>query len=180
MRIVFEEVQNYKEERFEKNIYHTFDLSDRFERKMLHTWIDDQGEEVGMIEEQESGFTESYEEVMDEVEKIHGLISNKDYKGLKMGMFDYFDFDIVEESLFEALENSGYKVEQSSASCSLYVKINDKEIRISDHERPSYQDESGIWHEWSYDNSIVSESRKITKKQLEEVGISLPEEEYYF
>jgi|SRR5690625_322817 len=179
MKLLFTEVQNYKDERFEKKVYHLFDLEDRFERKMLHTWIDDQGEEIGLIEEQESSFTESYEEVMEEVEEIHDLISAKDYDGLKMGMFDYFDFDIVEETLQEALENKGYKVEKSAASCSLYVKIGDKEVRISDHERPSYQDESGIWHEWDYENNIVEESKKVTKEQLRSVGIELPEEEYY-
>src|SRR5690625_3184026 len=112
--------------RFENEIYNLEYSSDR---RILHEVIE---EYVGELED----------EVLEELELAHELISNKDVKGLIDGFFVYSELVFLEveenEMLKDALESAGYKVESSNVSRSLYaINDNGEEVRISNHKRPA-------------------------------------------
>lgn len=168
MKIAFHEIKNY-EEINETTIYHVFDLESNVDRKYLHDLIDDQLNVIGIAEEEKQG-PEAYDEVYDEAQILHEAVSNKDLSNLDL---DYFDFDIVEKTLDEALFEAGFNVMKSSASSSIYVKIGKREVRISDHERPSYDSGNGVMEKHQYDLEIISKDRLIKKEDLASVGIEL-------
>src|SRR5690606_17243867 len=131
------------------------------------------------LQDEAIGMDNVFEEIEEEEKFIHTLISKQDPIGLSETSFEYFDFFIIEKTLLEALKEKGYQVERSSFSCSLYVQLNGKVIRISDHKRPAYDSGNGIFEEHEYGGEIISENRKVTKEQLESVGIYLPNDDYY-
>ncbi|WP_277630355.1 hypothetical protein [Atopococcus tabaci] len=134
----------------------------------------------------EEAFNELYEptdEDYEALEEAHRLISAQDVQGL-------INHDIATEIFFyqaketdylaEALIEAGYKVEKSNASRSLYVmNDNGQEVRIADHRRPAAPTVGGNYQDWEYEKEVIVSDNKIEKWQLEQVGIQLPNEEYF-
>lgn len=177
MKIVFEEVRNY-EQANEKTIYQVFDLNYSSDRKAFHDLVDEQSELIGL--EEESKFdSESYDEVMEEAETIHEFISNQDGASLENECFEYFNFKLIAGSLKDELEKAGYTVNKSNASASLYVQVDGKEVRISNHKRPSVEVNEGQFEEHQYDVEIITDDNRLTSKQLLQAGIQLEKEVYY-
>ena len=178
MKIVFEYIKDFHDtySSTRKSKYYVYDLtfkSDRYHlHQMINDYVYDELTDGTLVEEDE-------QEVYDEEEKVHELISNQDGEGLENGSFEYFFFEVIEHTLVEALKEAGYEVERSNASASLYVNLNGKEIRISDHKRPAYDSGNGIYLDHEYDAEIITDDNRVTKKQLEKVGINLNEEVYY-
>jgi len=157
---------------FENVIY---DLENSGFRKLLHQAIEE------YVEGRE--FTD---EMLDELELIHELISAKDYSGLIDGYFEHtgINFYEVDDSyiLERALKNAGYKVETSKVSRSIYA-INDDgiEVRISDHKRPAIVVNGAYVGEHHHEKEIIIKGDTIYLRQLKEVGFSkLNRSEYIF
>jgi len=166
MKIAFHEIKNIDQIN-EKIIYHVFDLKSNSDRKFLHKMIDDQADIIGRSEEGMHGY-EAYEEVQEEAQVFHEAVSERDLSKLSLM---HFDFDIIEKTLDESLFELGYSVMKSDASSSIYVQMEGKEIRISDHKRPAYDSGSGVMEDHEYDMEIISEDRLIKAKDLENLGI---------
>lgn len=152
-----------------------YDLENRGLRKLLHQAIED------YVEGRE--FTD---EMLDELEVIHGLISAKDYKGLIDGYFEHTGIVFLEVDdnyiLERALRNAGYEVQTSKVSRSIYA-INDEgiEVRISDHKRPAIVVNGAYVGEHHYEKEIIVKGNTIYSKQLKEAGFSkLNRPEYIF
>lgn len=157
---------------FENEVY---DLENRGLRKLLHQAIED------YVEGRE--FTD---EMLDELEVIHGLISAKDYKGLIDGYFEHTEIAFLEVDdnyiLERALRNAGYKVQTSRVSRSIYA-INDEgiEVRISDHKRPAIIENGMYIGEHHYEKEIITKDNIVYLRQLKEAGFSkLNRSEYIF
>ncbi len=58
--------------------------------------------------------------------------------------------------------------------------IDGKQIRISDHTRPSYSENGYNFHDHEYDLEIISSDSTFSKNDLESVGISLVGSYGYF
>lgn len=176
MKIVFEYIKNFHDtySSTRKSTYHVYNLMCRVDRRFLHQMIDDYA-----YDELATDDFETEEQIEEERQRVHELITNQDGKSLENGLFEFFNFEVIKHTLQEALEEAGYEVAKSNASSSLYVKLNGKEIRISDHKRPAYDSGDGIYEEHVYDAEILTDDNRVTKKQLEEVGIKLDEEVYY-
>src|SRR5690625_1246345 len=116
------------------------------------------------------------DEVLNELEQIHSLISGKDVVGLIDGYFEHTEhlFLLVEEDdlLEDALRIAGYTVDTSKASKSLYA-INDDgvEVRISNHKRPAVE-QNGIWVNHEYEKEIIVDENIVYLNQLKEHGFS--------
>jgi len=153
--------------RFENEIYNLEYSSDR---RILHEVIE---EYVGELED----------EVLEELELAHELISNKDVKGLIDGFFVYSELVFLEveenEMLKDALESAGYKVESSNVSRSLYaINDNGEEVRISNHKRPAVE-QNGIYEKVEYEKEIITKNNIVYLRQLKEGGFSkLDKSEY--
>ena len=152
-----------------------YDLENRGLRKLLHRAIEE------YVEGRE--FTD---EMLDELELIHELISAKDYSGLIDGYFEHtgISFYEVDDSyiLERALRNAGYKVETSKVSRSIYA-INDDgiEVRISDHKRPAIVVNGAYVGEHHHEKEIIVKGDTIYLRQLKEAGFSkLNRNEYIF
>lgn len=63
---------------------------------------------------------------------------------------------------------------------SIYIMIDGKQIRISDHTRPSYSENGYNIHDHEYDFEIISSDSTFSKNELESVGISLVGNYEYF
>lgn len=130
------------------------------------------------------------DEFWNDIQKIHDLISAKDYKALETVTFTdnnvYMEwthtFEVVEKDLHEVLIENGYEVVKSDASSSLYVKLDGKEIRISDHKRPGYSAEGSIGTilEHEYDAQLIKEDNEFTKTELEELGLEVKSDKTVF
>lgn len=168
MKITFHEIKNIDMIN-EKITYHVFDLKSNSDRKFLHEMIDDQADLIGRSEEDMHGY-EAYEEVQDEAQEFHEAVSERDVSELSLM---HFDFDIIEKSLEEALFEAGYNVMKSNASSSIYVQIDGKEIRISDHARPAYDSGNGVMEDHEYDAELISEDRLIKGKDLKKLRINM-------
>mgnify|MGYP001409750122 FL=1 len=148
--------------RFENEVYN-LELSGH--RRLLHEAIEDYVDELEMTDE-----------VLEELELAHRLISNKDVKGLVDGCFVYSELVFLEveenEILEEALRNAGYEVQTSRVSRSIYA-INDEgiEVRISDHKRPAVE-QNGIWMDHEYEKEIIVNNNIVYLNQLKENGFS--------
>lgn len=150
-----------------------YDLTMRQTRDLLH-------QELDRLVYDSEDITEEMEE---ELAEAHELISAQDEKSLDNFMIGY---DIYLESasentqLEEALKESGYEVQASNVSRSLYV-INDEgeEVRIADHKRPSAPTVGGNYVEHQYDNELIVEENKVSSEQLNRFSINLEEGEYY-
>ena len=148
--------------RFENEVYN---LELAGHRRLLHQEIDE------FVEDKE--WTD---ELMEELDEIHELISSQDLSGLVNGYFKYSDiiFMAVEENemLKDALESAGYKVESSNVSRSLYA-VNDDgvEVRISNHKRPAVE-QNGIWMEHEYEKEIIVENNIVSLNTLKNNGFS--------
>src|SRR5690625_316817 len=150
--------------RFENEVY---DLECRELRRALHEEVDNYVYELD---------AELFDEYQDDLGEIHELISNKNIDGLVDGYF--FDGEVnfftveSDELLFDALIQSGYEVEKSNVSRSIYV-INDEgeEVRISDHKRPAVE-QNGIYEEHEYENEIIVKENIIKLAQLKAKGIN--------
>ena len=157
---------------FENVVY---DLESRGFRKLLHQAVEE------YVEGRE--FTD---DLLDELELIHELISAKDYNGLLDGYFEHTGIVFMEVDdnyiLERALMNAGYKVKTSKVSRSIYA-INDKgiEVRISDHKRPAIVVNGAYVGEHHYEKEIIVKGNTIYSKQLKEAGFSkLNRPEYIF
>ncbi|SFM06239.1 hypothetical protein SAMN04487943_10768 [Gracilibacillus orientalis] len=165
MKIVFHEMNN------KKTVHHVFELDCSFDMKVLHQLIDDQ-----LDSQQNISSSESYEEFHDEAQKLHEAISNHDLSKLTL---KYFNFDIIEKTLDEALTELGYEVIKADASSSLYVTgVRGKVIRISDHKMPVPSSGYSIMIDYEYDYEVISESRLIKAIDLEKLGLKL-DQDYY-
>lgn len=175
MKIVFEYMKNFFDDfsPLRKAEYYVFDLNSRVDRRLLHEMIDEYADELI------DGDYDRIDDIEEEKERVHELIRSQDAKALYDELLEFFGFNLIENTLQEALINAGYIVEKSKASASLYVKVDGKEIRISDHKRPAYDSGGGIYEEHDYAGEIITEDNRVTKRQLEEVGINLDEEVYY-
>ncbi|SFH68482.1 hypothetical protein [Pisciglobus halotolerans] len=158
---------------FKNNIY---DLSIAGLRRMLHEALDEEFYNV---------FEDPQEDEQEELQKAHELISAQDATKLAEHMIGYdISFMLVKEKdmIEEVLKESGYEVEKSNVSRSLYA-INDsgEEVRISDHKRPAYQVKGAVGYvEHEYEKELIVEENKVTKAQLINVGFSrLGQEEYF-
>ena len=152
-----------------------YDLENRGLRKLLHQAIEDYVEG--------SEFTD---EMIEELELIHNLISTKDYNGLIDGYFEHTGIVFLEVDdnyiLERALINAGYKVETSKVSRSIYA-INDEgiEVRISDHKRPAIVINGAYVGEHHYEKEIITKDNIVYLRQLKEAGFSkLNRPEYIF
>ena len=148
--------------RFENEVY---DLELAGHRKHLHQAVEEFVEDEDWTDE-----------LMEELDEIHELISNQDLHGLVNGYFKYSDiiFMAVEENemLKDALESAGYKVESSRVSRSLYaINDNGEEVRISNHKRPAVE-QNGIWSEVKYEKEIIVEDNIVSLNALKENGFS--------
>ena len=157
---------------FENEVY---DLENRGLRKLLHQAVEE------YVEGRE--FTD---EMLDELELIHELISAKDYHGLIDGYFEHTGIVFMEVDdnyiLERALINAGYKVETSKVSRSIYA-INDEgiEVRISDHKRPAIVINGAYVGEHHYEKEIITKDNIVYLRQLKEAGFSkLNRPEYIF
>lgn len=175
MKVVFEYIENYldPESPHRKSTYHVFDLTSRVDRRRFHEIIDDYADELIDTD------MEHEEKIEKEKDRVHELISNQEPQALYDELFWYFKFKLIENTLHEQLIKEGYEVERSNASSSLYVKLNGKGIRISNHKRPAYDSGYEVFEEHKYDFEIITEDNLITKKQLESVGINLKGDEFY-
>lgn len=148
--------------RFENEVYN---LELRGHRRLLHEAIEGYVDELEMADE-----------VLEELELAHELISNKDIKGLVDEFFAYSELVFLEveenEILEEALKNAGYEVQTSRVSKSIYA-INDEgvEVRISDHKRPAVE-QNGIWMDHEYEKEIIVNNNIVCLNQLKENGFS--------
>ena len=148
--------------RFENEVYN-LELSGH--RRLLHEAIEDYVDELEMTDE-----------VLEELELAHRLISNKDVKGLIDGFFVESELVFLEvkenELLEEALRAAGYEVQTSRVSRSIYA-INDEgiEVRISDHKRPAVE-QNGIWMDHECEKEIIVNNNIVYLKQLKENGFS--------
>ena len=176
MKIVFKYIKNFHDtySPSRTSTYYAYDLSCRVDRRFLHQMIDDYA-----FDELATDDFDTEERIEEERQRVHELISSQDVNGLENELFEFFNFEVIEHTLQEALEEVGYEVAKSNASSSLYVKLNGKEIRISDHKRPAYDSGNDIYEEHVYDAEILTDDNRVTKKQLEKVGIKLDEEAYY-
>ena len=157
---------------FENVIY---DLENNGFRKLLHQAIEE------YVEGRE--FTD---EMLDELELIHELISAKDYSGLIDGYFEHTGISFYEVDdnyiLERALKNAGYEVQTSRVSRSIYA-INDEgiEVRISDHKRPAIVVNGAYVGEHHHEKEIIVKGDTIYLRQLKEAGFSkLNRNEYIF
>src|SRR5690625_468110 len=148
--------------RFENEVYNLELIG---HRRILHEATEDYVDELAMTDE-----------VLEELELAHRLISNKDMKGLVDGCFAYSELVFLEveenEILEEALRNAGYEVQTSRVSRSIYA-INDEgiEVRISDHKRPAVE-QNGIWMDHEYEKEIIVNNNIVYLNQLKENGFS--------
>ena len=152
-----------------------YDLESRGFRKLLHQAVEE------YVEGRE--FTD---EMIEELELIHELISAKDYSGLIDGYFEHTEITFLEVDdnyiLERALKNAGYEVKTSRVSRSIYA-INDEgiEVRISDHKRPAIVVNGAYVGEHHYEKEIIIKGNTIYSKQLKEAGFSkLNRSEYIF
>lgn len=152
-----------------------YDLESRGFRKLLHQAVEE------YVEGRE--FTD---EMLDELELIHELISAKDYKGLIDGYFEHtgISFYKVDDNyiLERALKSAGYEVQTSKVSRSIYA-INDEgtEVRISDHKRPAIVVDGAYVGEHHYEKEIIVKGNTIYLRQLKAAGFSkLNRPEYIF
>lgn len=152
-----------------------YDLENRGLRKLLHQAIEE------YVEGRE--FTD---EMIEELELIHELISAKDFNGLIDGYFEHTGIVFMEVDdnyiLERALINAGYKVETSKVSRSIYA-INDEgsEVRISDHKRPAIVNNGMYIGEHEYEKEIIVKGNTIYLRQLKAAGFSkLNRPEYIF
>lgn len=149
--------------RFENEVYN---LELAGHRKSLHQ----------AIEEYVNGL-EITDEVLEELELAHNLISNKDVKGLVDEYFAYSNLVFLEveenELLEEALKNAGYEVDSSRVSKSIYA-VNDEgiEVRISDHKRPAIIENGMYIGEHHYEKEIITTDNIVYLRQLKEAGFS--------
>lgn len=152
-----------------------YDLENRGLRKLLHQ----------AVEEHVEG-REFTDEMLDELELIHELISAKDYNGLIDGYFEHTGIIFLEvddnDILERALLNAGYEVQTSRVSRSIYA-INDEgiEVRISDHKRPAIVANGAYVGEHHYEKEIIVNDNIVYLKPLKEAGFSkLDRPEYIF
>ena len=152
-----------------------YDLEGRGFRKLLHQAVEE------YVEGKE--FTD---EMLEELELIHDLISSKDFNGLIDGYFEHTGIAFLEVDdnyiLERALKNVGYKVETSKVSRSIYA-INDDgiEVRISDHKRPAIVVNGAYVGEHHHEKEIIVKGDTIYLRQLKEAGFSkLNRSEYIF
>lgn len=157
---------------FENVIY---DLENSGFRKLLHQAIEE------YVEGRE--FTD---EMIEELELIHELISAKDYSGLIDGYFEHTGISFYEVDdnyiLERALKNAGYEVQTSRVSRSIYA-INDEgiEVRISDHKRSAIVVDGAYVGEHHYEKEIIVKGDTIYLRQLKEADFSnLNRSEYIF
>ena len=155
--------------RFENEVY---DLELAGHRKHLHQAVEE------FVED-----TEWTEELLEEMDTIHELISSKDHEGLIDGYFEYSDIVFLEveenEMLKDALESAGYQVNSSNISRSLYALNDDGvEVRISDHKRPAIE-QNGIWSEVEYEKEIIVEDNIVKLNVLKRNGFSKLEKTEY-
>lgn len=154
-----------------------YDLELSFSRKCLHEDLDQ------AVNEYYDGL-EMDEDTEEEYQQAHDMISSKNESGLDrliIGMSDiHFSKVSQNELLKEALESAGYSVEKSHMSSSHYI-INDggKEVRVSDHKRPSVADASGIYHDHEYELELMVDHNSVTAAELSKYGIKLEEGTYY-
>lgn len=142
-------------------------------RKLLHDAVDEAAYDL-----------ELDDDMLEELEQVHALISSKNVDALLDGFFlnGHILFYPVEHDDFlkNALEEAGYKVTQSFASFSLYV-INDdgEEVRISNHKRPAYERNDGLYDEHEYENEIIIKDNIVKIHDLKANGITkLTKDEY--
>ena len=75
---------------------------------------------------------------------------------------------IEKYDVIELLTSYGIDFEKSTSE-SVYFEVDGKEYRLSTHKRPAYQDESGIWHEWDYENQIICENEIEMYKEIKNI-----------
>ena len=165
-----------------------FDLELSSARKFLHDAVDEMAIEIEnmWIDDEES------DEFWEQVQKIHNAISEKDVEALTNCHTypDGFDdiMDEVKKDLKDVLEESGYNVQKSCASSSLYIKLNpdddwyDEEavIRISDHKRPGFAINEFSFGEHEYGKDLINKKGEFTKQQLEDLGLQIKSEDDIF
>lgn len=149
--------------RFENEVYN---LELNGHRRLLHEAIEK------YISEKE--YTD---ELMEEMEQLHGLISSKDVNGLVGGYFEYSEISFLKveenELLENALRSAGYEVQTSKISKSIYA-VNDEgiEVRISDHERPAIVVNGAYVGEHHYEKEIIVNDNIVHLNQLKRNGFS--------
>lgn len=150
-----------------------YELDMRYSRRLLHEAIDEAFNELD----------EPTEEMEDELQEAHELISAQDEDGLDGFLIGYDIYlEKVQETarLEEALKEAGYQVESSNISRSLYVTNDEgEEVRISGHTRPSVATIGGNYINHEYENELIVEENKVTAGELRQIGIELGEGEYY-
>ncbi|WP_277631538.1 hypothetical protein, partial [Atopococcus tabaci] len=133
-----------------------YELDMRQTRRLLHEAIDEAFNELD----------EPTEEMEDELQEAHELISAQDEDGLDGFMVGYDIYlEKVQETarLEEALKEAGYQVESSNISRSLYVTNDEgEEVRIADHTRPSVATIGGNYVNHEYENELIVKENKVT------------------
>lgn len=156
-----------------------YDLSIAGLRKALHEEIDN------LFWNQEGEYIT--EEMEEELQEAHDMISAQDEDGLDGFIIDGVDmdgnihFEKVSEDAYleEALKEAGYEVQASNVSRSLYVmNDNGEEVRIADHKRPAAPTVGGNYVDHQYDNELIVEDNKVTAEELSRYSIELKEGEY--
>lgn len=182
MKVVFKRIFDISTNRNKgKHQYLVYDLNFNASRYSFHREIDEQSDYIGRYYEELYGSEEYYKVVMKEADLIHKFISERQPEKFIKHSFEYFEFDLIKHNLKEALLAAGYNVESSLASSSIYVFLNGKKLRISNHKRPSYRPEDYIdFLDHEYDKEIISETNLFTRKQLHEGGLTRLTEDKYF
>lgn len=164
------------------NIY---DLSLAFDRKQLHSLVDNFYFENDMEEESD--------EFASEIAELHSLITKQDVSAIlniesicSPISFECLTFEKEPKFLQSALNDLGFQVEKSTISRSIYVKIGEDEegnplqLRVSDHKRPAVN-VNGIYMDHNYYKEYITSNPYITGTELINLGFEVnTNEKYYF
>lgn len=165
---------------FQNKLYNLTDSTDRY---FLH---DDVDELVGNLSTElfQNGYEDDELVLFLACKQAHKYISSQHAHALSTieleGVTDTHTFTVVEKSLEKILKENGYTVEKS-LSGSLYVTVDDKQIRLADHKRPAFVDGFASYEHEYNGGQLISKTGTFTKKELASAGITLNNNEtlYY-